>query len=54
MPLDAIASGCSTHDKYTVLAPGSNTKIGTIEGKIDVMDLEPLRQENMSNIVRAA
>ena len=40
VPMESLVAGCSTHEHYPVLSPGSNTKIGAIEIKIAVMDLE--------------
>ena len=54
VPLSSIVAGCSIHEFFPVLAPGSNTNVGTIEVKIAVMDLESVRQESMSTMVKAA
>ena len=43
VPMESLVAGCSTHEHYPVLSPGSNTKIGAIEVKIAVMDLEQVQ-----------
>ena len=54
IPLNGLVSGCSTHEKYQVKAPGSGTVVGDLEVKLAVMDLETVRQESLYNVVKAA
>lgn len=40
IPLKAIAQNMSVHDKFVICAPKTNAKVGMIEVKLSVMDLD--------------
>jgi len=40
IPLKAIAQNMSVHDKFVICAPKTGAKVGMIEVKLSVMDLD--------------
>lgn len=40
VPLASLASGCSMHDTFPIRALGSNSVVGQLEVRIDIMNLE--------------
>lgn len=47
IPLNSLITGCSIHDKFAIKTPSGQTKIGEIEVKLAVMDLETIAQEKV-------
>ena len=48
IPLTSLANSCSYQDRYELRAPKSGHKVGTIEVRISISDLEPAQRVNQS------
>lgn len=46
IPLNSLITGCSIHDKFAIKT-NSETKVGELEVKLAVMDLESIAAENV-------
>ncbi len=47
VPLATLATGCSIHERVPIKAVGTNSEVGTLEVRIDIMNLENIGQENL-------
>lgn len=47
VPLATLATGCSIHERMPIKAVGTNSDVGTLEVRIDIMNLENVGQENL-------
>ncbi len=47
VPLATLATGCSIHERIPIKAVGTNSEVGTLEVRIDIMNLENVGQENL-------
>ena len=47
VPLATLATGCSIHERMPIKAVGTNSEVGTLEVRIDIMNLENVGQENL-------
>ena len=47
VPLATLATGCSMHERYPIRAVDTQTEVGQLEVRIDIMNLESAQQENL-------
>jgi hypothetical protein len=40
IPLATLATGCSMHERLPIKSVGTQTQVGTLEVRIDIMSLE--------------
>lgn len=55
IPLKSISQNASFHDKFALMAPKTNLRVGEIEVKVSVMDLDSMasqsiRQSDVQNL----
>lgn len=47
IPLKSISQNASIHDKFALMAPKINSKVGDIEVKVSVMDLDSIASQSI-------
>ena len=47
IPLECLTTGCSAHEVYPIKAAETNTEVGQLEVRIDIMSLEQAQGENL-------
>jgi len=54
VPLKSLIAGCSSHDKYPIITPGSASHSGSLEVKISVIDVDRVPNESFNRAVESA
>ena len=47
IPLSQLVSGCSIHETYPIHAVDSNSEVGKLEVRVDIMPLEQAGDQNL-------
>jgi len=47
IPLASLATGCSVHERLPIKAVETQTEVGTLEVRLDIMNLENAGSENL-------
>ena len=47
IPLTSLVTGCSVHERYPIRQVNTNTEVGQLEVRIDIMSLESAQNENL-------
>ena len=47
VPLASLATGCSMHERFPIKAVETQTQVGELEVRIDIMSLESAQTENL-------
>ena len=47
IPLECLATGCSMHERFAIKAPETQSEVGMLEVRLDVMNLEQAENQNL-------
>jgi hypothetical protein len=50
IPLKSVGQCMSLHEKFAITAPNSNLRVGDIEVKISVIDIDNFNQYSLKNV----